>query len=68
MNKKKKPSKDLLSDRGRNLLIEALCDNKISKADLQNAWNSKDFSAEDMLYFTSTNKKYLDFLDILYRQ
>ena len=70
MNKSKKKTslKDLLSDRGRNLLIEALCDNKISKAALQNAWNSKDFSAEDMLYFTSTNKKYLDFLDISYRQ
>lgn len=52
----------------RNLLIEVLCDNRISKADLQNAWNSKEFSAEDMLYFTSTNKKYLDFLNISYRQ
>ena len=68
MSKTKNSTKDIISDRGRNLLIEALCDNKISKADLQNAWNSKSFSAEDMLYFTSTNKKYLDFLDISYRQ
>jgi len=68
MSKKSTSPKDFLSDRGRNLLIEALCDNKISKADLQNAWNSKKFSAEDMLYFTSTNKKYLDFLGITYRQ
>ena len=69
MSKKKNSIiKEILSDRGRNLLIEALCDNKISKAELQNAWNSKNFSAEDMLYFTSTNKKYLDFLNISYRQ
>lgn len=60
--------KGALQGTARNLLIEVLCDNRISKADLQNAWNSKNFSAEDMLYFTSTNKKYLDFLNISYRQ
>lgn len=55
---------------GRNIKIDALTDNKISKAELQYAWNPKNKSveAEDMLYFTSNNKKYLDFLGIAYRQ
>ncbi len=68
MSKKKPTVKDILSDRGRNLLVQALCENKMSKADLQNAWNYKYFTAEDMLYFTSANKKYLDFLNISFRQ
>ncbi len=57
-----------LQGKGRVLTVDVLCDNKKSKKDLQDAWQCKDITAEDMLYFTSANKKYLDFLNIKYYQ
>ncbi len=68
MSKNEKAQENILKERGRNLSAVVLLEKRMPKEELQNAWNAKNFTAEDMLYFTSTNKKYLDFLAISYRQ